>query len=133
MASATLTDQALDKAKQAGNQALGRAKEAVESVEEMALQAAAAVGHKADDLTAACGHEIKEAGDALAHKLPQSGLPGKASHVVTDTLHESGRYIEEAKLSGIAHDVAQVVRNHPMPAMLICFGIGFCLGRVMKD
>jgi hypothetical protein len=147
--------QALDKAKEAGTEALGTAKEmgaealgkvkeagaaafdkakgAVESVGEMATQAASAVGKKADDLTGTAGHEIKAFGDTLGQKAPHEGLTGHASQAVADTIKGAGRYVEEAKLSGMAHDVEQVIKNHPIPALLICFGIGVCIGRALKD
>lgn len=124
---------ALQKTKEAGTDVLGKAKEAAVAVGEMATHAASAAGHKADDLTAAAGHEIKEFGDSIGKKGPHEGFAGAASQVVADSIKGSGRYIEEAKLSGMAHDVEQVVKNHPIPALLICLGVGFCLGRIMKD
>jgi len=120
-------------AKEAGAEALDKAKGTVESVGQMATQAASAVGHKADDLTAAAGHEIKEFGETVAKKAPHDGLTGTASQAVAEGIKGTGRYIEDAKLSGMAHDVEQVIKNHPIPALLICFGIGVCLGRAMKD
>lgn len=125
--------EALAKAKEAGAEALGKAKEAVGSVGEMATQAASAVGKKADDLTAAAGHEIREFGATIAKKAPHDGVTGAASQAVADTIKGSGRYIEDAKLSGMAHDVEQVVKNHPIPALLLCLGVGFCIGRAMRE
>jgi len=126
-------DEALQKVKEAGGEVLGKAKEAAVAVGEMASHAASAVGHKADDLTASAGHGIKEFGDTISKKAPHEGLTGAASQAVAEGVKSSGQYIEEQKLSGMAHDVEQVVKNHPIPALLICFGIGFCLGRVLKD
>ncbi len=121
------------KVKEAGAQVLGKTREAVGSVGDMAVETAAAVGKKADDLTAATGHEIKEFGETVGNKAPHEGLAGQASQAVADTIKGSGKYIEEAKLSGMAHDVEQVIKTHPIPALLICFGIGFCVGRALKD
>ena len=123
---------ALDKVKEAGAAAYDKAKEAVGSVGEMASQAATAVGKKADDLTGAAGHEIKAFGDNLGHKAPHEGLTGHASQAVANTIKGAGDYVEHAKLSGMAHDVEQVVKNHPIPAVLICLGIGVCIGRAMS-
>src|SRR5438132_8490987 len=111
-------------AKEAGAEALGKAKEAVASVGEMAAQTASAVGQKADNLTADAGHEIKQFGDTVANKAPHDGLTGAASQAVAEGIKGTGRYIEEAKLSGMAHDVEHLVKNHPIPALLVCFGIG---------
>jgi len=125
--------EAFGKVKEAGAQALDKAKEAVGSVGEMAAHTASAVGHKADDLTAAAGHEIREFGDTISKKAPHEGLTGQASQAVADTIKGTGQYIEDVKLSGMARDVEQVVKNHPLPALLVCLGIGFCLGRALKD
>lgn len=132
------------KAKDAGAQVLGKAREACGSAADAAIETAAAVGHKAaetasavghkaDDLTGAAGHEIREFGETIGRKAPQEGLAGKASQAVADTIKGSGQYIEEQKLSGMAHDVEQVIKNHPIPALMVCFGIGFCIGRAMKE
>jgi ElaB/YqjD/DUF883 family membrane-anchored ribosome-binding protein len=125
--------EAFGKVKEAGSQALGKAREAAGSVGDMAVETATAIGHKADDLTAAAGHEIREFGDTIGKKAPHEGMAGHASQAVADTIKGGGKYIEEAKLSGMAHDVENVIKNHPIPALLICFGIAYCLGRAMKD
>jgi len=125
--------EAFGKVKEAGAQAVGKAKEAVGSVGDMAVETVSAVGKKADDLTAAAGHGIKEFGETVGRKAPHDGLTGQASQAVAETIKESGDYLEKHKLSGMAQDVEQIVKNHPIPALLICLGIGFCVGRVMKD
>jgi ElaB/YqjD/DUF883 family membrane-anchored ribosome-binding protein len=120
------------KVKEAGAQVLGKTKEAVGSVGDMAAETASAIGRKADDLTAAAGHGIEEFGENVARKAPHEGMAGRASQAVADTIKGSGKYIEEAKLSGMAHDVEQAIKTHPIPAVLICFGIGVCIGRALK-
>jgi len=123
----------LDKAKEAGAEALGKAKEAASSVGEMASQSVSAAGAKANEATAAAGHGIKELGDKIAQKMPHDGVAGKASQAIADTIKDSGKYLEEAKLSGLARDVEQAIVKHPIPALLICFGVGFVIGRAMKE
>jgi ElaB/YqjD/DUF883 family membrane-anchored ribosome-binding protein len=125
--------EAFGKVKDAGAQALGKAKESLGSVGDMAAETACAVGTKADDMTAAAGHGIREFGDAIGKKAPHEGMVGHASQAVADTIKDGGQYIEEHKLSGMAHDVEKVVKNHPIPALLICLGIGYCVGRAMRD
>lgn len=124
---------ALGKVREAGSTAMGKAREAVASAGEMASEAASAVGKKADDLTAAAGHGIKSLGETISEKTPHEGITGHASQAVADTIRGAGRYVEEHKLSGIAHDAEQIIKNHPIPALLICFGIGVCVGRALKD
>jgi len=125
--------QVMDKVKDVGAHAMDTAKEAVTSVTGMASQAVGNVGKKADDLTATAGADIAKWGDALSEKAPHSGIMGQASQAVAGTLRDSGHYLEEAKLSGMADDVAKLVQRHPMPAILIGFGIGFLLGRALKS
>lgn len=123
----------LDKAKEAGAHAVENAKEAMASVGVMASEAVAAVGKKADDLTAGAGHDIRKWGDALSDKSPHHGLLGHASQAVADTLKDSGHYLEQAKLSGMADDVNQLITRNPVPSVLIGIGIGFLLGRALRS
>jgi hypothetical protein len=125
--------EALQKAKEAGTDVIGKARDAAAAAGDAASEAACAVGHKANDVTAAAGHQIREFGDTIARKSPHDGIAGAASQAVADTIKGSGRYIEEAKLTGMAEDVENVVKTHPIPALLICLGVGFCLGRMFKD
>ena len=124
---------AMNKVREAGSEALGKAKETAQSVGHIASETAAAVGKKAEDLTAAAGHGIAGFGETMGKRAPHEGMAGKAAQVVAETIKESGKYLEEHKLSGMANDVEQVVVKHPIPALLIGFGLGFCLGRMMKD
>jgi len=122
-----------DKAKDVGAGIMDKAKEAVGNVGEMASNAATTVGNKAENMTSAAGHEIREFGDTIARKAPHEGVTGAVSQAVADGIRGSGRYLEEAKLSGMAHDVEQVIRNHPIPAVLICLGVGYFIGCAMRD
>src|SRR4029077_13594214 len=119
--------EALDAAKQAGEDALGKVKEAggatldkardtVAPAGTMATEAVTAAGKKADDVTGACGHIFKTMGESLAEKTPHEGMMGHAAQAVADTIKGAGNYVEEHKLSGMAKDLEQVIKNHPVPA-----------------
>jgi ElaB/YqjD/DUF883 family membrane-anchored ribosome-binding protein len=125
-------DDPLEKAKEAGTQALDKAKEAVASVGEMATQAVSAVGTKVDNLTASAGTELKDLGDTISTKVPHDGVLGHASQALAETFYAGGQYIEDAKLSGMTKDVAELIRRNPMPAFLVGIGIGFMIGRAMR-
>src|SRR5262245_31804066 len=126
-------EDAFGKVKEAGSVALGKAREAMGSVGDMATETAAVAGRKAEDMAAAAGHGIAGFGETLAQRGPHEGFAGKAAQAVADTIKGGGHYLEEHKISGMARDVEQVVKNHPIPALLCVFGIGFCLGRMLKD
>lgn len=125
--------QAMDKAKEVGGQVMDKAKEAASSVGEMAGQAFSAAGKKADDLTSTAGADIKKWGDAMSEKSPHDGILGHASQAVAETIKEGGKYLQEAKLSGMADDVSKLIQKHPVPAIMIGIGVGFILGRALRD
>ena len=126
-------EDAFGKVKEAGSAALGKAREAMGSVGDMATETAAVAGRKAEDMAAAAGHRIAGLGDTLAQRAPHEGIAGTAAQAVADTIKSGGHYLEEHKISGMARDLEQVVKNHPVPALLCVFGIGFCIGRMLKD
>jgi hypothetical protein len=58
---------------------------------------------------------------------------GTAAGTVADTLESGGRYLQQEGFSGMAEDLVGVVRRNPMASMLICVGLGFCLGRMLTS
>ena len=125
--------QAWDKAKEAGSQALGTAKEAASSVGGMVHQAADSVGKTAENLTSSAGSSLKNLGETLGQNAPHEGMLGSASQTVANSLRDSGKYIEESGLSGMADDVTQLIRQNPVTAILIGLGIGFMIGRALRS
>jgi hypothetical protein len=99
----------------------------------MVSGAASAVGKKADNLTSSAGAGLKNLGETLGQKAPHEGVLGDASQAVANTIKESGRYLEEAGLSGIADDVTALIKRNPVPAVLVGLGIGFLLGRALRS
>jgi hypothetical protein len=127
------TNPALEKAREAGTQALDKARETASSMGEMVNQAASAAGKTADNLTAGAGTQLKNFGDTLAASTPQQGLLGNASQAVAKTIKQGGQYLEESGLSGVAEDATNLIRRHPVPAVLIGIGIGFLIGRALRS
>ena len=56
---------------------------------------------------------------------------GNASSAVANTLETYGKELQEHGLTGIAEDITNTVRKHPIPAVLIGIGLGFLLARVL--
>ncbi len=109
------------------------ASEAGCAVGSMTSQAACDVGRKADDLTASAGAGIKGLGDRLSHNAPHSGMVGNASQAVAKSVHDGGQYMQDAKLSGMVEDVAQMIRRNPFPAVFIAIGLGWFVARKMRS
>ena len=122
-----------EKASQAACTIGEMASEAGCAVGSMASQAACDVGHKANDLAASAGAGIKGLGDKLSQNAPRSGLVGNATQAVAKSVHDSGQYIEDAKLSGMVEDVAQLIRRNPIPAVFLAIGLGWVVARKMRS
>ena len=125
-------------------QASEKGREAVESVGSMAAHAGSAVGtlasdaaidvgRRADDLAASAGAGIRDMGDRIRRNGPQDGLLGTASHAVGNSVRDGGQYLENAKLSGVSQDIAELVRQNPIPAVCIALGVGWLLASKLRN
>jgi ElaB/YqjD/DUF883 family membrane-anchored ribosome-binding protein len=126
-AGAGLVDKAKDLASQAGD----KVKQAASAVGDAVSGAASNAGKTADKWTSSAGVGIKHLGETIEEKGPREGMLGTATRAVASTLEESGRYLEQEGLSGMMDDVTNVVRRHPLPAVLVGIGIGFLIGRTL--
>ena len=125
--------QAASKAKEAAASVGSMASHASSAVGAMANQAACDVGKRADELTANAGVGIQELGNRLSQNAPHAGVLGGASQAVAKTVKDGGQYLEDAKLSGITEDVAQLIRRNPIPAVLIALGLGWFVSRNLRS
>jgi len=94
-----------------------RAKEFVTDATQRAETAGAYISQRADEATVAVGSRLKAAGEAsesMGHSLKQTG----------DHLQRDG-------LQGLCADLSMLIRNHPIPAMLMGIGLGFVTARAM--
>ena len=134
---ATAGDLAKDAANRAGDLAKDAANRAGEFVRETAStvvqktgDAACFVGNKADDATAAVGSNIKSFAGTIREKGPHDGILGAADAAVANTLESCGAEMEQG-VSGMAQDLTNTIRKHPIPAVLIGIGVGFLLARTL--
>jgi hypothetical protein len=122
-----------DKARDAASNVGSAVSHAASAVGQTVSGAASTVGHKAEDATAAAGQGIQHLGDRLRSAGPQSGMLGRASDTVADSLKDAGKYIEDKNLSGMLDDVTEMVRRNPIPALLVGIGLGFLLARTLRS
>jgi len=120
---------AVESAKDTANKAGSFVKDAASTVAHKTEDAASYVAHKAEDATAAVGRNMESLAGTIRSKTPHEGMLGAAGSAVADTLESCGRELEEHGLSGIADDITNTVRRHPVPAILIGIGLGFLLAR----
>lgn len=110
-----------------------KAKAATSSAMHSAEEAASYVGKKADDGLAAVGSGLKSMGDTVRHQAPSQDMLKSGMCAVADTLENTGKYLEEEGLSGMAEDITGVIKRNPIPALLIGVGVGFLLGRALSS
>jgi len=121
----------VDKAKDVASQAGDKMKQGAAAVGDAVSSAASNAGKTAEKWTASAGVGIKHLGETIEEKGPRDGMLGSATRAVASTLEDTGKYIEEEGLSGMMDDVTNVVRRHPLPAVLVGIGIGFLIGRTL--
>ena len=125
--------EAVEKAKATATSVSDLASQAGCAVGAMASQAACDLGKRADDFTTSAGTGIQNLGDQLSKNSPQTGMLGAASQAVAASIKDGGTYIHDAKLSGLADDLVQVVRRNPIPAVLIALGLGWLIASKVRS
>jgi hypothetical protein len=123
----------VDRAKDVASQVYDKTRDAAATVGEFAGKAASTAGHAADRAASAAGSGIKSLGETMREHTPHEGVLGAASQAVASGLTKGGKYLEQQGLSGMFDDLGQVIKNHPMPAVLVGIGIGFLLGRTLRS
>jgi len=110
-------DAAADKAKNATEKAADMAGSAKEEGQGLAERAGEMAGQAREKLREWAG-DAKESAQHAGEKVQQ--WAGDAYDVTRD------------KVSDFSHEVTNLVRKHPLPAVLIGFGIGLLLGRAAR-
>ena len=128
----TGVNEATEKATDFATQALDKARETAGAVGQTLGSAASTVGHQAEDWTHAAGAGLKNFGESLQQKAPHEGFLGDASQAVASGLRQGGRYLEEEGISGMLNDLTGLIRNYPIPAILVGLGVGYCIGKTLR-
>lgn len=77
----------------------------------------------------AVGEKIGSLADTLREKAPHEGKMGTAATAVAERLGAAGSYLQEKNLEHVMGDLSDMIRRHPIPALLIGLGIGYLLAR----
>jgi len=107
-----------------------KAKQAGEYIRDKAGQAGEFARDKADQAAGTAGKGMENLAGTIRDRGPREGFMGKATSTVADTLDRTGRYLEDQGFSGMAEDLTSMIRNHPLPALLLGVGLGFMLARL---
>ena len=120
-----------------GRDALDRAQEGTGTVVEKAKDMASNVADRAKDLASNVAEKTQGAASAVAHKVEDvaSAVGDKASAAasrVADTWQAGSEYVREG-VGDMFDELTTLIRRHPVPALLVGFGLGFMLARVIRD
>jgi len=131
------------------NSTIGRAaneaKDKVQNVAEKARDAASNLGDKARDAASQLGDKARDTATALKDRAEDAmstvtdkvssladnlreGPIGDYASTVADNLKAGGRYLQEHDLQDMGRDVTKLVRQYPIQALLVGFGIGCLMG-----
>jgi ElaB/YqjD/DUF883 family membrane-anchored ribosome-binding protein len=106
------------------------ARNVAENVKDKAKQAGEFVRDKADTAASSAGKGMENLASTIRDKGPREGVLGQATSGVAGALDSTGRYLEEQGVSGMVDDLTSMIKNHPVPAILIGIGLGFLLARL---
>jgi ElaB/YqjD/DUF883 family membrane-anchored ribosome-binding protein len=111
-----------------------RLQQAGEAVSQTAQKVAEGrVGEVADDAASAAGSGLTSMSEGIKKHGPQEGMLGQAASTVASGLESAGKYLQEQGVSGAAEDLTNLIRRHPVPAVLIAAGIGFLVAQLTSS
>jgi hypothetical protein len=119
-------------AKEAASNLAHQAGQAASNLGQKAQELAGTAGERADDALGAVGKGMSNLAGTIRQNVPREGRLGSAAGSVAEGLEAGGRYLSEHGVSEIGEDVGRLVRQHPLPALLTVFGIGFLLGSALR-
>jgi hypothetical protein len=119
-------------AREAGSAVAAKAQEAASTVAEKTRGIASAAGERADEALSSVGQGMSSLAGTIRQRAPREGMLGTAAGTVAENLEAGGRYLREHDLGDIGGDLTSLVRQHPLPAVLCVFGIGFLLGTALR-
>lgn len=123
--------QFMDKAREVGSNVADKAKEVGSNIADKAKEVGAQAGQRAEDATQSVGKRMETLAGSIRENLPTSGVIGAASSTVASGLENTGRYLEQEGLSGMANDMANMIRRNPLPALLLGVFAGFMIAKAV--
>lgn len=118
---------AADKASNLASQAADKASSMASQVADKASDYASRAGEKIENAASSVGTGMKNLAGTVRDNTPNSGYLGTASDRVADTLEAGGKYLEDKGFSGMADDMAGLIKRNPIPAVLIGIGLGYLI------
>jgi ElaB/YqjD/DUF883 family membrane-anchored ribosome-binding protein len=106
-----------------------KATQVAEDVKDKAQQVGMQVAEKADAATTTVGEKIADVAQTLREQAPESGPVAQVASSAAQTMERAGSYLQQQDLAAMRADVEQLIRQHPLEAVLIGVGVGYLIGR----
>jgi ElaB/YqjD/DUF883 family membrane-anchored ribosome-binding protein len=120
------------KAKETVSATIEKTKDVASSLVQKVEEVASTIGHKAEGARETVAGEMKSLAGTIRTKAPQAGVLATAASEAASTLEAGGNYLQEHNFSGVARDLTDLIRRHPLQAILLGIGVGFLVGRVSR-
>lgn len=127
-----MASQAGQRAQEALSSAAQRAGETASNLGQRAEEMASSAAQRAGETVSSLGQGMSSLAGTLRHSAPQQGMLGTAADAVADRLEAGGQYLQERNLADMTDDLSGLIRQHPLPSMMVVFGLGFLVGNVLR-
>jgi ElaB/YqjD/DUF883 family membrane-anchored ribosome-binding protein len=87
---------------------------------------------KTNEGIAGLGHQMSALAGTVRQAASSEGRIGSAATTLADNLDAGGQYLEQNRLQDMGQDLTKLVRDYPVQAILIGFGLGCLIGTLLK-
>lgn len=115
-----------------GSSPLQKGQEMASGVAQKASDLASGVAQRAGDALSGVGERVGSWAGSLRENLPHEGPMGTVATAAVTQLQAGARYLQHHDLGDMADDLSGMVRRYPMQSVLVGFGLGFVLGKMMS-
>jgi len=130
-------------AKETASTVAQKASDAASNLGQRAQEMASTVGHKAQDLASSAADRTEDAissvgqgmsslAGSIRQNAPGQGMLGSAAGAVADRLQSGGEYLQQHDLGDMGSDIGRMIRQYPLPSLLVVFGLGYLLGSSLR-
>lgn len=110
-----------------------QARDAASSVAQAAKGAMSDPAGAVEGATSGVASGMRSLAGTLRENAPDQGMLGSTASGVAQGLESGARYLQQEGFEGMTEDVSGMIRRNPIPAALICLGVGFLIGQMMSS
>jgi ElaB/YqjD/DUF883 family membrane-anchored ribosome-binding protein len=108
-----------------------RVQDTAEQVRQHAEDASHEAADRVDSAMTSTGDRLHDAARTIRERAP-SGQVGEVADKAADALEQGGDYLRRSDVSAVRSDLETIVREHPIQALAVGFGVGFMIARSLR-